>query len=89
MLEAKFNNQFKKDYNLLEKRHWNMEKLLEIISFLIYEEPLPTRCRPHNLSGNYAGYTECHIEGDWVLIYSFGKDASIHFSRTGSHSDLF
>jgi addiction module RelE/StbE family toxin len=54
MLEAKFDNQFKKDYKLLEKRHWNMEKLIEILSLLINEDPLPAHCRPHGLSGTHS-----------------------------------
>ncbi|GHV00397.1 hypothetical protein FACS189483_10440 [Spirochaetia bacterium] len=44
--------------------------------------------REHELSGNFKGYTECHIQGDWVLIYKFGEGV-IRFARTGSHSDLF
>ena len=30
---------------------------------------------------------ECHLAGDWILIYKFEKDTVI-FERTGSHSEL-
>jgi mRNA interferase YafQ len=89
MLTPKFSNQFKKDYKLMEKRHKNMQEIVEIMDLLVMERPLPERCREHNLSGNYAGFTECHIKGDWVLIYYLGEAHAIYFSRTGTHSDLF
>lgn len=31
--------------------------------------PLPEKNKVHNLTGNYAGYRECHIVSDWLLIY--------------------
>jgi mRNA interferase YafQ len=89
MLTPKFNTQFKKDYNLMERRHKKMDGIIETMAHLIWQEPLPERCREHKLSGDYAGFTECHIQGDWVLIYYLGEEDTIHFSRTGSHSDLF
>jgi mRNA interferase YafQ len=44
--------------------------------------------KDHNLSGNYSGFKECHIEPDWLLIYKYG-DGYLELARTGSHSDLF
>ncbi|MFH2075437.1 MAG: type II toxin-antitoxin system mRNA interferase toxin, RelE/StbE family, partial [Pseudomonadota bacterium] len=31
---------------------------------------------------------DCHIEADWILIYTADKD-SLRLERTGTHSDLF
>ena len=86
MLAFNFTNQFKKDLKLLKKRGKNVDKIIDIIVSLIWEEPLPARCREHNLSGNYAGITECHIEGDWVILYR-RTDEKIGFYFTGTHSD--
>jgi len=86
LLDFAFTNQFKKDLKLLEKRHRNMDKIYEIISLLIWGEPLPERCREHGLSGNYEGLTDCHIEGDWVMIYR-KSEVKIVFYYTGTHSD--
>jgi hypothetical protein len=47
-----------------------MDKIYEILTLLIWGEPLPERCHEHGLSGNYEGLTDCHIEGDWVMIAS-------------------
>ncbi|GHU38973.1 hypothetical protein FACS1894190_01850 [Spirochaetia bacterium] len=88
MLIPIYNKPFKKDIKLMERRHMNMADINEIMTLLIEEEPLPERCREHELSGNFKGYTECHIQGDWLLIYKFGEGV-IRFARTGSHSDLF
>jgi len=81
-----FTNQFKKDLKLMEKRHKNMDKIFEVIALLIWGEPLPERCREHKLSGDYEGLTDCHIEGDWVMLYRKSDDKVV-FYYTGTHSD--
>jgi mRNA interferase YafQ len=88
MLEPVFANQFKKDYALLKKRRKSMDKIIEVMAMLIMEEPLPAKYREHLLTGNYEGFSECHVEGDWLLVYRFTTEY-IYFARTGTHSDLF
>jgi mRNA interferase YafQ len=58
------------------------------MTFIIWEDPLPEKCREHNLSGAYSGYTKCHVEGDWLLICRLSEE-KVLFARTGTHSDLF
>jgi mRNA interferase YafQ len=41
------------------------------------------------LAGNYAGYMECHIESDFLLIWFDPDTDSIDLVRLGSHSELF
>ena len=42
------------------------------------------------LLGGYAGFHECHITPDWLLIYQiYEEELYLLLSRTGSHSDLF
>jgi mRNA interferase YafQ len=53
---------------------------------LIWDEPLPARCREHILSGTYKGIFECHIENDWIMFYHKTSE-KIGFYRTGTHSD--
>jgi mRNA interferase YafQ len=81
-----FTNQFKKDIKLMEKRHKNMDKIFDVMALLIWGEPLPERCREHKLSGDYEGLTDCHIEGDWVMLYRKSDDKVV-FYYTGTHSD--
>jgi mRNA interferase YafQ len=49
---------------------------------------LEPKYRDHQLSGNWQGHRDCHIEPDWLLIYKI-TDADLYLERTGSHSDLF
>jgi mRNA interferase YafQ len=79
---------FKKDYMLMKRRGKNMVKMQQIMKTLADEAPLEPRHRDHNLVGPYAGCRECHVEPDWLLIYTVGDDW-IRFERTGTHSDLF
>lgn len=45
---------------------------------------------PVFLIGDYAGFHECHITPDWLLIYQiYEEELYLLLSRTGSHSDLF
>ena len=80
--------QFKKDYKLAQSRGKSMKKLIDIMDKLVKEEPLEQKHRDHNLTGNYVGCRECHVEPDWLLIYNT-TDIDIYFIRTGTHSDLF
>lgn len=44
---------------------------------------------PHRLSGDWAGYMECHVAPDWLLIWRATDDGELWLVRTGSHADLF
>jgi mRNA interferase YafQ len=87
MLDFYFTNQFKKDLKFMKKRRKDIDKLFEIIDLLIWGEPLPEHCHEHKLHGNFDGFRDCHIEGDWILIYQLDEGKEITFSYTGTHSD--
>jgi mRNA interferase YafQ len=83
-------SQFKKDVKLAERRGKNLAKLKTAIDLLIDGEVLPPRYKDHPLRGNFAGSRDCHIEPDWILIYTLTENNShVRFERTGTHSDLF
>lgn len=87
--EIVWTTKFKKDYKLAIKRHMNMELLDDIIRALSRGESLPEKNKDHELSGNWAGHRECHIEPDWLLIYRIDDDVLVlTLTRTGTHSDL-
>jgi len=73
----------------MQKRGRDINKIIDIMVSLIWNESLPERCREHKLHGDWDGFTECHIEGDWVLIYLTDYMEKIVFSYTGTHSDYF
>ena len=66
------------------------EKLFEVVRRLANGETLEERYRDHDLTGNYKGCRECHIEPDWLLVYEILDDVLVLLLyRLGSHSDLF
>ncbi len=88
--EVKFTTQFKKDLKKAQKQGKDIEKLFTVIEKLACGEPLEKKYRDHDLSGNYNGCRECHIEPDWLLIYEIYNDVLVlMLYRVGSHSELF
>ena len=70
----------------MKNRGKDLDKIIEIIVYLIWGDLLPARCREHKLHGDWEGFTECHVEGDWVIIYII-EEEKIIFAYTGTHSD--
>jgi mRNA interferase YafQ len=82
--------QFRKDEKLARKRGLDISLLKSIIQTLLEGKSLDPKHKDHPLVGNYAGFRECHILSDWLLIYTIDKGRLIlTASRTGTHSDLF
>ena len=90
MLTIRYETSFKKDYKRAKRRGYDLYLIEEVIRLLVQQEPLPERYKEHSLIGNYAGYRECHITPDWLLIYKVkDNELILVLSRTGTHSDLF
>lgn len=90
MLKIVPSNQFKKDLKLAKKRGCKIELLRDVINLLACEQKLDRKYRDHELTGNYKGFRECHIESDWLLVYRVSRDMlELFLFRTGTHSDLF
>lgn len=88
--EIERTTRFKKDYNVAIKRGVDPVHLMKAIALLADDLPLPAQYRDHSLSGNYAGYRECHVLPDWLLVYKKSESVLIlTLYRTGTHSDLF
>ena len=82
--------QFKKDVKLADRRGMDLAKLKAVLDLLIEGAPLPRKYQDHPLRGNFAGSRDCHIEPDWVLIYTLTEsNTHVRFERTGTHGDLF
>ncbi|MFA5250357.1 MAG: type II toxin-antitoxin system YafQ family toxin, partial [Parachlamydiales bacterium] len=81
MLTAVYQNHFKKDLELANKRRKDINLLKIIIIKIINEESLLPKNKEHKLMGKYKGLWECHIEPDWLLIYKVTATEAI-FVRT-------
>ena len=89
MKQLKPSTQYKKDYKRFRNQPEKVGKLFKILELLKNEQPIPEENRPHMLKGKYAGYMECHIEGDFLLIWFDPNTDIINLVRLGSHSELF
>ena len=90
MLKIVPSNRFNRDLKLAHKRGLDLRLLQTVIHTLAEEKPLDRKYRDHDLAGNYAGFRECHIQPDWLLIYRIERDElELFLFRTGTHSDLF
>ena len=90
MLKIVLSNRFRKDLKLAQKRGLNLELLRTVVNTLADGEKLGAQYRDHDLTGDYAGFRECHEQPDWLLVYRIEKEElELFLFRTGTHSDLF
>lgn len=83
---------FKRDYKREARgrhRHTLDDSLSAVLVTLVDDGPLGPRYRDHDLSGDWAGYRECHIKPDLLLIYRKAGQDVLRVARLGSHSELF
>ena len=82
---------FRRDYRREKSgRHGKRldAELLETVTMLANDEPLPRRYFDHPLGGEWSDHRDCHIRPDLILIYRKPDDASLELVRLGSHSEL-
>lgn len=86
---------FSKDWARLSgSGRYDMNRLKEVMLLLIANDaPLGAEWKDHPLKGEWANHRECHVGGDFLLIYraedDAGKGGAVIFVRAGTHSELF
>ena len=80
--------QFSRDVKRMRKRGRDLGRLQEVVRLLAAGMALPARHRDHPLIGQWAPSRDCHVEPDWILIYTADAE-SLRLERTGTHADLF
>jgi mRNA interferase YafQ len=89
MRKYRIHKKFRKDIEKLKlSGRRDIKKLRSVMNEIISSAKLSVVLRDHPLEGKWKGCRDCHIEGDWILIYEKTDDMII-FYRTGSHSELF
>ena len=88
MLNLVRSSQFKKDLKKARRQGKDLSTLQKVVIPLANEKPLEFHFRDHELTGNWRGYRECHINPDWLLIYKVTDD-ELKLARVNSHSELF
>jgi mRNA interferase YafQ len=85
-----YTKQFEKDWDgLTASGRYDMTRLREVMLLIIANAgPLPPEWKDHELKGEWADHRECHVGGDFLLIYTVSP-AKVVFTRAGTHSELF
>jgi len=90
--EIVFTRRFERDFRRLKRKipqyALDYETLEYAFELLQAGKPLPEAFREHALEGDFAGFTECHVNADWLLIYRVLRHRVVLY-RTGTHRDLF
>lgn len=89
-----YTREFLKDWQRLSHAgRYDMNRLKEAMIWLVANNgPLPPEWSDHELTGEWTGHRECHIGGDFLLIYRLDetpKHGLVVFVRSGTHADLF
>lgn len=85
-----FTKAFVKDWQRLSHAgRYDLHRLKEAMLLLIANDaPLAPEWLDHALKGEWSDHRECHISGDFLLVYRLQGHAIV-FVRAGTHADLF
>jgi len=90
--EIVFTRRFERDFRRLKrnipKHALDYETLEYVFELLQAGKSLPEAFREHSLAAGFAGFKECHVDADWLLIYRVLRHRVV-LHRTGRHRDLF
>ncbi len=93
MRHSRTTKEFRRHYTKCERSGKDMEKLKAVMSMLVRRRQIPAKHRDHALQGKWKYIRDCHIEGDWILLYELGTDQDGHetiiFHATDNHENLF
>lgn len=88
MLPIRPTSRFKKDLKRAAKQGRNINRLRHVLEQLAIPSPLLPEYRDHKLKGVWIDFRECHVEPDWLLIYTI-SDFELRPVRVGIPSELF
>lgn len=81
--------QYRKDLKRYKNQPKKLDALREVLEMLQREQPIPAEYKPHMLWGQYKGCMECHIQGNFLLVWFDPERDIIELVRLGTHSELF
>ena len=85
-----YENDFKRNKKKMLKRGRNTSKLDETVEYLRTYQRDKLKYNHPLTKGKYKGNWDCHIEGDWVLIYRYeNNNLILVLVTTGDHQTIF
>ncbi len=89
MLKLEPSTRFKKDVkHIFKSPKFKESEFKYVIHTLMNEQVLESKYLDHQLSGNWDGYRECHVQNDLLLIYKV-EHGKLLLTRLGTHATLF
>lgn len=87
---ADYAKAFAKDWDRLSRSgRYDMHRLKEAMLLLVANDaPLGAEWLDHPLKGDWADHRECHVGGDFLLVYR-ADERDVVFVRAGTHAELF
>lgn len=83
-------SEFKKSWERYKRAGLrDMNEVRDVMVMLFLGQQLPPEYLDHELKGEWAGFRECHIGGDFLLIYDVARAGLVTFVDLGSHAELF
>ena len=85
-----FAKAFLKDWErLVRTGRYDMRRMkTAMLALIANDAPLGPEWLDHPLKGNWEGHRECHIGGDFLLVYRIAEGVIV-FVRAGTHAELF
>lgn len=88
MLIAKPTKRYLRDLRRLRENGYDTTELKRLVEMLLREQPLPSRYKDHELTGDLHKWRDAHVEDDWVLVYRVIGQRLL-LARTGEHEHVF
>ena len=87
--ELSITKKYKKSVKRLARSGYDLAPLKDVVNKLQNGETLEPKYMDHALIGNFAGFRECHVAYDWVLVYYYEDDVLVlTLYDTGTHSQV-
>lgn len=83
---------FDKDLKTLRKKHTPLAPLWDAVDTIVAgdKDLLSSKYKDHPLTGQWAGFRELHIKGDWLLVYRIDSNGlTLVLTRTSTHDVLY
>jgi mRNA interferase YafQ len=91
MYDIRRAKKFDKDFRRIANNRKLINDIYAVVDLLsANDNSLPEKYKDHPLKGQYAGFRECHVRPDWLLVYQKNKNELILLlARTNTHSEIF
>lgn len=90
--QSSHTKQFQKDWERLSRSgRYDMVALKKVVGLIVDNDGLlPAELKDHELTGDWKDHRECHIGGDFLLIYTLDERKNlVVFVAAGTHAELF